>query len=177
MSSLHRYADELAAFAAGHPGDPAALARAAADALPMLLADPDLLSPAQRRPSEDGYTQHVLHADPDGRFSVVALVWGPGQATPPHDHVAWCVVGVYQGEEEETVYRTAAGPAGPRLTPVVARRHRAGDIVWLVPEADGDVHRVVNPTSDTAISVHVYGADLARLGSSIKRRYPVPEPA
>jgi predicted metal-dependent enzyme (double-stranded beta helix superfamily) len=37
------------------------------------------------------YRCHLLHAEPDGSFSVVALVWRPGQATPIHDHVTWCV--------------------------------------------------------------------------------------
>src|SRR3954452_13064216 len=32
------------------------------------------------------YSQHVLHVEPDGSFSVVGLVWLPGQVTPIHDH-------------------------------------------------------------------------------------------
>ena len=29
-----------------------------------------------------------------------------GQSTPIHDHVSWCVVGVYEGRERETRFRT-----------------------------------------------------------------------
>jgi predicted metal-dependent enzyme (double-stranded beta helix superfamily) len=35
----------------------------------------------------------------------------------------------------------------------------------------GDIHRVVNSGGEPAISIHVYGADIARLGSSIRRVY------
>jgi predicted metal-dependent enzyme (double-stranded beta helix superfamily) len=38
----------------------------------------------------------------------------------------------------------------------------------------GDIHRVRNIGDDTAISLHVYGADITRLGSSIRRTYDLP---
>src|SRR5262249_51131803 len=66
-----------------------------------LLREPDLLLPEQREPDPEYYRQHVLHAEADGSFSIVSLVWLPGQATPIHDHVSWCVVGVYRGCEHE----------------------------------------------------------------------------
>ena len=38
--------------------------------------------------------------------------------------------------------------------------------------ADGnDVHKVVNPTGGVSISIHVYGADIRALGTSIKHRF------
>lgn len=35
----------------------------------------------------------------------------------------------------------------------------------------GDIHRVGNEGPGTAVSIHVYGADIARVGSSIRRSY------
>ena len=35
----------------------------------------------------------------------------------------------------------------------------------------GDIHRVGNPGDGTAISIHVYGTDLSRIGSSLLRYY------
>ena len=52
-----------------------------------------------------------MHAEPDGSFSVVGLVWRPGQITPIHDHVTWCVIGVLQGAEYEELF--ALREAGP----------------------------------------------------------------
>src|SRR5215213_1425933 len=69
------------------------------------LRTADFLLPEQMAPAADGYRQHILHVEPDGSYSIVSLVWLPGQATPIHDHVSWCVVGVHQGEEHETIYQ------------------------------------------------------------------------
>ncbi|MDX3078412.1 hypothetical protein PV364_39730, partial [Streptomyces sp. MI02-7b] len=76
------------------------------------LQHPDLLSPEHMEPDSAQYRQHVLHVDPQGRFSLVALVWLPCQATPVHDHTTWCVVGTYLGTEEETSYRFVRLPDG-----------------------------------------------------------------
>jgi predicted metal-dependent enzyme (double-stranded beta helix superfamily) len=154
--------------AAAEARDEATIARAVADALPALLANPSLLRRAEREGSPEGYRQHVLHADPDGRFSIVALVWRPGQSTPTHDHVAWCVVGVYEGEERETRF---VRRGGGRLAPVDVQCYRRGDVTYLVPAGEHDIHRVENIGADTAVSIHVYGTNIPRVGTSIRQRY------
>jgi predicted metal-dependent enzyme (double-stranded beta helix superfamily) len=45
-----------------------------------------------------------------------------------------------------------------------------GHVEALVPP-EGDIHAVTAAGRETAISIHVYGADIERLGSSIHRRY------
>jgi 3-mercaptopropionate dioxygenase len=70
-----------------------------ADRLRRHLPAADILTPAQRAGDPLSYQCHLLHAEADGSFSVVALVWRPGQATPVHDHVTWCVMAVIQGAE------------------------------------------------------------------------------
>ena len=89
-----------------------AVAARVAKALTRHLSDPRLLDPEHREPDPNHYRQHVLHVEPDGSFSVVALVWLPGQETCIHDHVSWCVIGTYVGEEEETTYRLAGDRLG-----------------------------------------------------------------
>jgi predicted metal-dependent enzyme (double-stranded beta helix superfamily) len=139
---------------------------AVGEALRPALGDPQLLRPDQRVGDPEAYRQHLLHVAGDGAFSLVALVWLPGQATPIHDHLAWCVVGVHEGAEQETRY--AAGPDG-LLVPTGSAVACAGDVDGLLPP--GDIHRVTNAGTDLAISLHVYGADLSLVGSSIRRRY------
>ena len=144
-------------------------ADAVGELLVPVLAVPGLLTEEQRRGDPDCYTQHVLHVEPDGSFSVVALVWLPGQATAVHDHVCWCTVGVYEGRESETRYRLA-GPRGRRR--LVESEHvvnRPGEISAVAPP--GDIHKVANAGTSTAISLHVYGADVRTLGTSIRRTY------
>ena len=60
-----------------------------------------MLKSEQRVGDPDRYQSHLLHTEPDGSFSIVALVWRPAQMTPIHDHVTWCVYGVIQGTEYE----------------------------------------------------------------------------
>src|SRR5262245_8516775 len=64
----------------------------------------DVLSAEQRAGDPSRYRSHVLHVEPDGNFSIVALVWRPGQVTPIHDHVTWCVFGVVRGIEHEELF-------------------------------------------------------------------------
>lgn len=62
--------------------------------LAALLAQEGWLAPEHRVPDRHGYRQNLLFVSPDRQLSIVALVWLPGQRTPIHDHVSWCVVGV-----------------------------------------------------------------------------------
>ncbi|WP_432036678.1 cysteine dioxygenase [Streptomyces cucumeris] len=138
---------------------------------PFLGAD-DLLTPEQREGHADRYRQHVLHAEPDGSFSIVALVWLPGQRTSIHDHVSWCVTGVHEGEEHERRYRLVPDGLSSRLVAEKDVVNPQGSVCGFAPP--GDIHRVWNACGTTAISIHVYGADIARLGSSVRRVYELP---
>lgn len=134
------------------------------------LPGPGILTPAQLEGDPAGYQTHLVHAEPDGSFSIAAMVWRPGQATPIHDHVSWCVTGVLQGTEHEEIF--ALGAAGGVLTEVARRQNRSGTVAGFAPP--GDIHRVRNAGDGIAVSMHIYGADLSRLGSSIRRVYTLP---
>jgi predicted metal-dependent enzyme (double-stranded beta helix superfamily) len=134
------------------------------------LPGPQILSPHARRGDPAGYRSHLLHAEADGSFSIVALVWLPGQVTPIHDHVTWCVFGVLQGVEYEEIF--ALRRRGTVLAEVARNANRTGEVSGFAPP--GDIHRVRNHGDDVAISVHVYGADISRLGSSVRRIYDLP---
>ncbi|MBB1245889.1 cysteine dioxygenase, partial [Streptomyces durbertensis] len=86
---------------------PEATARLVGERLAPHLGAADLLTDRQCATDPTSYRQHVLHAEPDGGFSLVALVWLPGQRTSVHDHVSWCVTGVHEGVEHETRYQLA----------------------------------------------------------------------
>ena len=59
-----------------------ATAQLVADHLRRHLPSAEVLTPEQRLGSPDGYRGHTLHVEPDGSFSIVALVWRPGQLSP-----------------------------------------------------------------------------------------------
>jgi predicted metal-dependent enzyme (double-stranded beta helix superfamily) len=139
---------------------------AVVSALRPALGDPSLLTSDQQAGDPERYRQHLLHVADDGAFSLVALVWLPGQKTPIHDHLSWCVVGVHRGAEYEIRYVRTPDGSLARVGTAVAR---VGDVAGLLPP--GDIHRVHNSGDDLAISLHVYGADLRDVGSSIRRSY------
>jgi 3-mercaptopropionate dioxygenase len=126
------------------------------------LPTPDVLTAAQRLGSPDDYRSHTLHVEPDGSFSIVALVWRPGQITRIHDHVTWCVFGVIQGVEHEELFDAEGRPLG-------TSDNHTGDVSGFAPP--GDIHRVRNVGDTTAISIHIYGTDIDRAGSSVRRYY------
>jgi predicted metal-dependent enzyme (double-stranded beta helix superfamily) len=157
--------------------DPARLAAGCARTLRLFLGHPDLLTAEQRLSDPLRYRQHVLYVPDDGAFSIVALVWRPGQATAVHDHVAWCAVGVHQGCEQEISYDVVEHQGRPALVRGERQLFTTGAVTALVPP--GDIHVVSNPGPGDAISIHIYGADVRQLGSSIRQRYDLPilEPA
>jgi 3-mercaptopropionate dioxygenase len=126
------------------------------------LPAPDVLTAEQRLGSPDDYCAHNLHVEPDGSFSIVALVWRPGQLTRIHDHVTWCVFGVIQGVEHEELFDADLNLVGES-------DNHIGDVSGFAPP--GDIHRVHNTADTTAISIHIYGTDITRIGSSARRYY------
>jgi len=137
-------------------------AQLVADQLRLHLPTPDVLTPEQRLGSPDEYVGHTLHVEPDGAFSIVGLVWRPGQITRIHDHVTWCVFGVIQGVEHEELFDAD-------LNLIDRSANHVGDVSGFAPP--GDIHRVHNIGDETAISIHVYGTDVTRVGSSARRYY------
>jgi 3-mercaptopropionate dioxygenase len=136
------------------------------------LPGPDILTEAQRLGDPDRYCAHLLHSERDGGFSVLAVVWRPGQVTPIHDHVTWCVFGTMQGVEHEELFEVRNDASGDFLVQVGENDNPVGEVSGFAPP--GDIHRVRNVGDETAISLHVYGTDIARVGSSVRREYDLP---
>jgi 3-mercaptopropionate dioxygenase len=134
------------------------------------LPDASILARGDRQGSPDGYVCHTLHTEPDGSFSVCVMVWRPGQQTPVHDHVTWCVTGVLTGREHEELF--ALRDDATALQQVGRRVNVPGQVSGFAPP--GDIHRVTNTGDGIAISLHVYGADITRLGTSVRRVYDLP---
>ena len=156
--------------ATGQHADWQQTAELVASQLRLHLPGPEILTASEREGSADGYVCHTLHTEPDGSFSICALVWRPGQQTTIHDHVAWCVTGVVQGAEYEELFVLRDG--GTTLAEVGRNVNGTGDVSGFAPP--GDIHRVRNHGAEVAISLHVYGADIERLGTSVRRTYDLP---
>jgi 3-mercaptopropionate dioxygenase len=144
-----------------------------------LLKDPGWLPPEFRRTADaggmgKGIANWLLYRDGEGTLSFSALVLAPGAATPVHDHLAWGLVGLYVGEQDEEVY-ASAGPMPPDehhtdLTLAARNRLAVGSFYELIPPS-GDIHRVRTISPEPSISLHLLGNDV---GCVLRHRF---EPA
>jgi predicted metal-dependent enzyme (double-stranded beta helix superfamily)/rhodanese-related sulfurtransferase len=135
--------------------------------LAELVAHDDWLPAHWAQPDPERYQQFLLYRDPAARFSVVSFVWGPGQATPVHDHTVWGLIGMLRGAEYSQPYRLDAD--GRAVADGTAVRLAPGQVEAVGP-AIGDIHRVHNAHDDrVSISIHVYGADIGEVERSVYR--------
>jgi predicted metal-dependent enzyme (double-stranded beta helix superfamily) len=121
-----------------------------------LLADPEWLPHQYRRDNPDsgmggGIGQWLLFRAGDRSLSLFALVVPPGSETPVHDHLAWGLVGLYQGTQDEDIFT-------PELELKERRALVPGDFYALLPPRD-DIHRVRTTSDETSVSIHLLTND------------------
>jgi predicted metal-dependent enzyme (double-stranded beta helix superfamily) len=156
---------------------PATLAvREAAPALERLVNEPLFLNtyvlPLLSRvaPARDPHIAHTFLSSESG-YSLQVFVWAPGSGTPIHDHTSWgayyCVVGSVLEDRYERL-DDGAQLNRAHLRASWRRSLRRDDGVSTVAPYAGGIHRIANPGSRPAISVHLYGP---RLGSLDGRDY------
>jgi predicted metal-dependent enzyme (double-stranded beta helix superfamily) len=124
-----------------------------------LLADqawlPDeLAAPVPGSGMGGGIGQWLLYRAEDESLSLFALVVPSGSSTPVHDHLAWGLVGLHRGEQDEEIYARD----GDALTLVERRALRPGDLYALFPPHD-DIHRVTTTSAGTSVSIHLLTND------------------
>lgn len=133
----------------------------------QLLAKKGWLPERFTKPNPDssmggGIGQWLLYRSQDRALTVFSLVVPPNSTTPIHDHLAWGLVGLYQGKQEETIYhRLDRGDLDGRaqLEVVEVRQLQSGDFYHLLPP-DGDIHAVKTTSIFTpSVSIHILGND------------------
>ncbi|WP_042338123.1 cysteine dioxygenase family protein [Paraburkholderia ferrariae] len=167
-----------AAFAAcTAPADPSRCARfaqALRAALGAALADHALVTAAEREGSATTYRRHLILADREARYTVAALVWQPGQASPVHAHHTWCGYAVLEGTLTETIYTwdearegAAAVRAHPRAPGAVSFGGRGRQGIHRL------IHRLANESDAAAVSLHIYGVSAARMATGVNEVLPL----
>lgn len=101
-----------------------------------------------------GIGQWLLYRALDGSLSLFSLVVPAGSETPVHDHLAWGLVGLYRGTQDEEVFERRDGAL------VLAERRAlvAGDFYALIPPRD-DIHRVRTTSDESSVSIHLLTND------------------
>jgi predicted metal-dependent enzyme (double-stranded beta helix superfamily) len=111
----------------------------------------------------DGIGQYALYRAEDGSLCLFALVVPVGAATPVHDHLAWGLVGMYRGEQHETVYRRLDDGSDERHAQLEVSKEQMlqlGDFYPLIPPVD-DIHYVRTTSATPSISIHLLANDTA----------------
>jgi 3-mercaptopropionate dioxygenase len=124
-----------------------------------LLADADWLpeeyaAPAPESGMGGGIGQWLLYRADDGSLSLFSLVVPSGSQTPVHDHLAWGLVGLYRGTQDEEIYAQRNG----ELELVERRSLSPGDFYALIPPQD-DIHRVRTTSAESSVSIHLLTND------------------
>jgi predicted metal-dependent enzyme (double-stranded beta helix superfamily) len=141
------------------PTSPEAACAAIRPRFAELLTDPDWLPAtySETAPGSGmggGIGQWLLFRAADRSLSLFSLVVPSGSETPVHDHLAWGLVGLYQGAQDEEIYAERAD----RLELVESRALEAGDFYALIPPRD-DIHRVRTTSEESSISIHLLTND------------------
>jgi predicted metal-dependent enzyme (double-stranded beta helix superfamily) len=141
---------------AGSPGQACELI---APLFRRLLADSAWLPERYQEPAAEsgmggGIGQWLLFRAADRSLSLFSLVVPSGAMTPVHDHLAWGLVGLYRGNQDEEFYRPERG----RLELGRRRPLSPGDFYALLPPQN-DVHRVRTTSAVTSVSIHLLAND------------------
>jgi len=121
----------------------------------MYIADPKL-----------GFGSTLLHAESDNSLFIVIDSWLPGRGVRPHDHGTWAVVVGVTGPEKNTFWKRiddSSCEGHAELRKIEEKTISIGDVVSM---RTGEIHSVVNETSETILSFHVYGKHLNYTGRS-----------
>jgi predicted metal-dependent enzyme (double-stranded beta helix superfamily) len=148
--------------------DHAARVDALRPAFGALLAADGWLPDACAKPDEaskmgGGIGQYALYRAEDGSLTLFSLVVPVGAATPVHDHLAWGLVGIYRGRQDETVYRRlddGSDPARAQLEVTKRQELSPGEFYPLLPPTD-DIHYVKTVSETPSISIHLLANDTA----------------
>jgi 3-mercaptopropionate dioxygenase len=152
LGRLRGFVQEMTRLVERHGADEPRMLDAGEKLLKDLVAHDDWLPEAFAAPAAESYRQYLLYCDPLERFSVVSFVWMPGHRTPIHDHTVWGLVGVMRGVETCEEF-------SPGIKRTNSHEVTPGAVDRVSPSI-GDIHVVSNTGAKTAVSIHVYGANI-----------------
>lgn len=166
-SDESRAADLLATLSHSARGSSDAYLATARATLQALMTRPDLLDGVALKRRPGGYARNLLFGR--GGISVWAMVWSPGASTSVHDHHCSCCFGVWKGAIREVWFR----PIGPAEAVATADATRMQGYVACMMPTGPNLHQIVNPGTEEAISIHVYGFNHEVHASSVRTEYRV----
>jgi predicted metal-dependent enzyme (double-stranded beta helix superfamily) len=114
---------------------------------------------AQKPFAADAGKTQILHDEPG--LTIVHVAVTAGFASPPHDHRTWAVIGVYDGQEDNTFYRLVDNTRS--IEQAGGRSLQERDVLML---GQNGIHKIANPRGETLVALHVYGKNIFKIERS-----------
>ena len=90
----------------------------------------------------------------DNTLTITKPLLPPRCNYSPHNHAAWAIVGVYDGEEENIFFQEQEDG---NLIETHRRHLKAGEVLFM---DESTIHSVSNPLNRMSYGIHIYGANL-----------------
>jgi 3-mercaptopropionate dioxygenase len=129
-------------------------------ALEKLVGSPGSVPAKAFTPRTDRFAMNLLRMPEDEAYSIIGGVWHPGKTTPIHDHLTWALIGVYEGEEREALFRRTDDGSNPRIARIQQVSERVNKKGHVTVLGHSGIHRVDNISIKPTTSVHIYGRDI-----------------
>ena len=129
-------------------------------ALVKLVGSPGSVPTEAFTPRKDRFAMNLLKMPEDEAYSIIGGVWHPGQTTPIHDHLTWALIGVYEGEEREALFRRIDDGSNPKIAKIQQVSERVNKKGQVTVLGHSGIHRVDNISLKPTTSVHIYGRDI-----------------
>ncbi len=104
---------------------------------------------------ELGWSVQMLYDEQFFPLTVQLVTWLPGAKSPIHNHAAWGVVAMINGQERNTFWRRSPTPKFPdKIERVSDRTIGGGEIITFMPDA---IHSIEAIGDEPTISFNIYG--------------------
>lgn len=123
------------------------------------LLSEDFIPKSFLNETHNTFAQYLIYRSFSPELSLMAMLVPPGVSTPVHDHLAWGLVGVYQGEQEETIYTSTKQSSSSGITPTGTNSLEKGNITVILPP-NNDIHMIRTISNVPSISLHLLGNDI-----------------
>ncbi len=160
---LFRFLTDLEDILLDIPGDRDRL-KAIMPLVRHLLTSSYWLQMEYDRPSpKTGWSVKMLYREPEYPLTVQMVAWQPGSVSPIHNHGAWGIVALINGEEKNRFWKRSPTAEHPnRLELVGEKILQPGEIISFMPSA---IHSVESIGDEPTISFNLYGE------TNYKQRY------
>lgn len=107
-------------------------------------------------PSPDvGWSIKMLYEEPNYPITVQTVAWLPNRPSPIHNHAAWGIVAIIEGQEKNSFWRRNPTSRHPDRVELIEEKILVpGDIICLMPDA---IHSVETMGGEPTVTFNIYG--------------------